>query len=69
MKNVQGNRGGGLIKTVLVIVIVLIVLGYFGYNLRDILDKPAVNENLSTVWNWIETAWHWLLGLLPNRTE
>lgn len=52
----KGNRG--LIKMVLLIVIALVVLGYFGYNLRDIIDSPTVKENLSYVWGLAVKLWN-----------
>lgn len=47
---IQGNRQAGFVKMVLVIAITLIVLGFFGYNLKDIVNSPTVKENLLYVW-------------------
>ncbi|MEK7501548.1 MAG: hypothetical protein AAB777_00760 [Patescibacteria group bacterium] len=51
------NRGG-VITTILTIVALLIVLGYFGFNLRNIVNSPVVQDNLAfakelalNVWN------------------
>ncbi|TSC58632.1 MAG: hypothetical protein Greene041679_79 [Parcubacteria group bacterium Greene0416_79] len=55
MKNLRQNRG--LIKTVLLIVIALVVLGFFGYNLREIADSPTVRDNLSYVWGLLTKLW------------
>ena len=48
----------GLIRTVILIVIALIILGYFGFNLRTILNSPTVQDNLNyageialNIWN------------------
>ena len=56
----KGNRG--IIKMVLVIVIALIVLGFFGYNLRDIIDSPTVKENLAYVWGLVVKFWNAFLA-------
>ena len=51
----KGNRG--FIKAIVLIVIGLIVLGYFGYNLKDIIASPTVHDNLVYVWNLIVKLW------------
>ena len=60
-----GNRGG-FIKVVILIVIVLIVLGYYGFNLKDALDSGTIKENLATFWGWIVTGWNWLVNLIKG---
>lgn len=42
---------------VLVIVIALIVLGFFGYNLKEIVASPTVHDNLVYVWDLIVKLW------------
>jgi len=51
----------GLIKTIIVIVIALIILGYFGFNIGDIIGGPTVQSNLHTAWSFISNIWtHYL---------
>ncbi len=52
------DRRGGFIKLILLIVIALIVLGFFGYNLKDIIDSPTVHENLVYVWGLTVELWN-----------
>ncbi len=47
----------GLIKTIIVIVIALIVLGYFGFNVGDILNGPTVKANLNSAWDFVSKIW------------
>ena len=56
-----GNRGG-FIKLILLIVIVLVVLGFFGYNLRDIINSPTVHDNLVYVWDLVVRFWNTFLA-------
>ncbi len=56
------SRKGGLIKLVLLIVITLVVLGFFGYNLREIVDSPTVKDNLAYVWGFIVKLWNMFLA-------
>lgn len=55
------RRNKGFVKAILLIVIALIVLGFFGYNLRDILNSPTVKENLSYAWELIVKVWNGFL--------
>lgn len=48
----------GFIKTILIIVVALITLGFFGYNLRDITSSPVVQDNLVFVWELIVKIWN-----------
>ena len=43
---------------VVVIVIALIVLGYFGFNIKDIIESDSVQTNLQYVWGFIKTFWN-----------
>ncbi len=47
----------GLIKQVLIIVIALIILGYFGFNLESIIKSPTVQANLQYVWHGVLFVW------------
>ncbi len=72
--------GGGVITTVLIIVALLIILGYFGFNLRDIVNSPIVQDNLTfakelslNVWNTylkvpVTYIYDLIMKLLPSRT-
>ena len=51
------NTNRGFIQIIVIIVIILIALGYFGFNVKDIIDSPAVSGNLSYVWNGIVYIW------------
>jgi hypothetical protein len=48
----------GLIKTIIVIVIALIILGYFGFNIGDIINGPTVQANLHTFWDFVLSVWN-----------
>lgn len=47
----------GLLRTILLVIIALIILGYFGLNVREIVSSPAVQANLAyfkeiVFWIW-----------------
>lgn len=47
----------GLIKTILVIIIAIIVLSYFGFDLQSIVESPQTQGNLGYVWGLGVTLW------------
>lgn len=47
----------GFIQIILIIVIALIVLGYFSINIADVMASPVVKENLAYVWNLVKDVW------------
>ncbi|MCX6719304.1 MAG: hypothetical protein NTZ38_02940 [Candidatus Taylorbacteria bacterium] len=51
----------GLVKFIILIIIALIILGYFGYNLRSIIDSPTVHDNLAYVWDLTVRFWNYCL--------
>lgn len=51
------KKDQGFIKWIVIIVIALIILGYYGISVRDALNAPTTQENLgffkeSMVWVW-----------------
>lgn len=55
------NDQRGLIKEILIIVIALIILGYFGFNITTILSSSVVQTNLAWFWNLLMTIWSWIV--------
>lgn len=53
----HGSNHAGFIQIILIIVIALIVLGYFSINIADVMASPIVKENLSYAWNIAKTVW------------
>lgn len=48
----------GLVKTIIVVVIALIILGYFGFNIRDIINGSTVQANLHAAWDFVSMVWN-----------
>ncbi len=51
------NTQTGFIKTILLIIIALIVLGYFGFDIRGIIESEQVQKNLFYVWSFVVSVW------------
>lgn len=48
----------GLIKMIVVIVIALLILSYFGFNLRTLVDSPTTQENFNYAISFIVDIWN-----------
>ena len=78
MKNISKlSQNRGLIRTIVLIVIALLILSYFGLNLRDIVNSPAGKDNFSftqevmiKIWSYIKGPvtylWHIFIDLIWN---
>ena len=55
MKN---RQQGGFIQLIIVLIIVLIVLGYFGFNVQQIIQSPSVSGNLGYAWGLAAGLWN-----------
>ena len=71
--NRQGSRG--FIKMIILIVVALIVLGYLGFNLRNIVASPTVQDNFNyakevivNIWNsYLKVPVDYLWNLIFNK--
>ncbi|MBU6370525.1 MAG: hypothetical protein KGH93_01900 [Patescibacteria group bacterium] len=55
------NRGG-LIMDIIIVVVILIVLGYFGININNVIHSPTVQSNLGWFGQVLTTIWGWISG-------
>lgn len=42
---------------IIVIIIALIILGYFGFDIQKIITSDTVHRNLTYVWDFVKTFW------------
>jgi len=48
----------GLIRFVVLLLIAIIVLGFFGISIKAVFQKQTVRENLSFVWQTTQYIWN-----------
>ena len=48
----------GIIKIIILIVIALLILSYFGYNIRSIVSAPNTQDNFSYVGGFVVDVWN-----------
>jgi len=56
------NKQSGFIKLILMIIIAIIILSYFGFNLRGIVESPETQGNLGYVWGLTVGVWDNYIG-------
>ena len=52
------KKQDGFIRLIILLVIVLIVLGYFGFNIENIINSPTVSGNLHYAWSLVVSFWN-----------
>lgn len=52
------NDGRGFIWIIIIIVIALLVLSYYGFSLRNLANSPTTQDNFSYIWNNIVYIWN-----------
>lgn len=59
MKKIRTNQG--IIGWIILVVAAIIILGYFGFDLRRIIESPQVQQNLQYAWDWVKgpILWVW----------
>ena len=61
-KLIKNKNQQGFIKFILIIIIAIIILSYFGFNLRAIVEAPETQGNLGYVWGGVAYVWNtWLV--------
>ena len=54
----KGEHQKGFIKTIVIIVVALLIVSYFGLNLRQLADAPTTKDNFSYVATTTVTFWN-----------
>jgi hypothetical protein len=57
MTNNYKNKNGGLIKMIIVIIIAIAILSYYGFDIKNFFTSPQAQKNFGYVWNFITDAW------------
>ena len=61
MKKINGSSQSagtrGIVSTIVIIVIALLVLSYYGFNLRSTVESPATQSNFSYAWSGVVHVW------------
>jgi len=55
--NNSKNKQAGLIKMIILIIIAIAVLSFYGVDIKDFFTSPQAQKNFGYVWNFISGIW------------
>lgn len=56
-QNNDRNKQGGIVQWIIIIVIVVLILSYFGFDLRGLVDDEQTQDNFSVVSEFTLRVW------------
>lgn len=59
----QPNPQSGLIGWIILIIVAIAVLSYFGFNFQTFFSSPTVHQNFVYVWNSVLYVWNNFLAV------
>ncbi len=60
----RNSQNRGLVKAIVIIVIALLIISYYGLNLRDIVNNPVTQSNFAYVWEQVIHLWEWIKAII-----
>ncbi len=54
---ITNNKEGGLIKMIILIIIAIAVLSWFGVDIKNFFESAQVQKNFGYVWSFIKDVW------------
>ncbi len=58
------SKQSGFISTIILIVIALVILGYFNIDVRQVLISPGVQNNLNYAWGVVTSLFHGMIDMI-----
>lgn len=55
------NYNGGLIQLILLIIIFILIISYFGINIRKIIQSDTGKDNFGFIWNILQQIWGYIV--------
>ncbi len=53
-------------RFIILVIILILALSYFGISIRDIAQSPAGQDNFSFVWMYVKDGWEILTQLVAD---
>ena len=61
------RRQGGLIKMIILIIIAIAVLSWYGVDIKDFFTSPQMQKNLGYISSFIGDVWNNYLAIPANK--
>lgn len=63
MKTTLKNDQRGLIKMIIIIIIAVLILSWYGVDIKNFFSSDMVQKNFGYIWNFISSIWsNYLVG-------
>ncbi len=60
------NTKKGFITAIVIIIVALILLGYFNIDIKAVFSSPLVKDNLQYAWDLTVASFHALVTIITN---
>lgn len=60
------QKGIGLIGFLVIIVLIILALSYFGIDIRGVVESPTTQTNFAYLKDLVADIWHNLAGIIPS---
>lgn len=58
-----------MVRFIILIVILILALSYFGISIRDIAQSPTGEDNFTFVWRYVQDGWEIITTVLADLIE
>jgi hypothetical protein len=55
-----------MLKLIIMIVIGILILSFFGISLRTLVFSPTAQDNFTFAWQYVLLFWNWLIAAINN---
>lgn len=67
MNNYYKNKQRGIIKMIILIIITIAILSWYGVDIKNFFTSPLVKKNFSYIWNFISDIWNNYIGVFLHK--
>ena len=58
-----------MVRFIILVIILILALSYFGISLRDVAQSPTGQDNFSFVWAYVKDGWEIITALVAELIE
>ena len=58
-----------MVRFILLVIILILALSYFGISIRDIAQSPTGEDNFSFVWTYVKDGWEIITAFIAELIE
>lgn len=58
-----------MVRFIILIIILILGLSYFGISIRDVAQSPTGEDNFSFVWNYVKDGWEIITEVISVLIE